>query len=366
MASPAAPKPGKQEPKLISRGSLAKNESKRNRRHRKRQDKRASKSNGNGNDGAGPVIDMTEDTDDEGNDNDFSIEATSFLDRLAESEQTGRPRANGKGTSAGRMKEKELELDNEIVAGPSNSRSIKGKERERASPSPPVEEPNTSAFKPMTRSIMSGWKLSLSPTPPPPAKRARTDSPTRAEIFIDEKPDPSASTVPQGDEYHFQPPGLFSTSLIPSKKVKRSLRREEQKQRNGEETKDVKPDTDTAAEDGEEKLLLPEHVTLETAGDGDGGDDDEDDRAMDNAEGLHILDDSKARVGRYLVTQDLMLTVKGVQRYFDPQAGTDDVSTFLASADQSRMCMNCKRPGHNQRDCPHILVCLLPRTPIFC
>jgi hypothetical protein len=291
MASPAAPKPGKQEPKLTSRGTLAKNESKRNRRHRKRQDKRASKSNDGA--GAGPVIDMTEDTDDEGNDNDFSIEAISFYDRLAESEDQKGTRANGKGTSARQTKEKEL--DNEIVAGPSNSMSIKGKERERASPSPPVEEPNTSAFKPMTRSIMSGWKLSLSPTPPPPAKRARTDSPAQAEIYIDEKPDPIPS-APQGDEDHFQPPGLFSTSLIPSKKVKRSLRREEQKQRNGAEAKDAKPDTDTAAEGGEEKLLLPEHVTLETAVDGDGGDEEEGDRSMDNAEGLHILDDSKARV----------------------------------------------------------------------
>jgi hypothetical protein len=293
MASLAASKPGKQEPKLTSRGALAKNESKRNRRHRKRQVKRASKIDDGA--GAGPVIDMTEDTDDEGNDNDFSIEAISFYDRLAESEDQKGTRANGKGTSARQTKEKEL--DNEIVAGPSNSMSIKGKERERASPSPAVEEINTSTFKPMTRSIMSGWKLSLSPTPPPPAKRARTESPAQVELFIDEKPGPTASVLdPQGDADHFQPPGLFSTSLIPSKKVKRSLRREEQKQRNGEEAKDAKPDTDTAAEGGEEKLLLPEHVTLETAVDGDGGDEEEGDRSMDNAEGLHILDDSKARV----------------------------------------------------------------------
>lgn len=52
----------------------------------------------------------------------------------------------------------------------------------------------------------------------------------------------------------------------------------------------------------------------------------------------------------------MLLIDQGVQRYFDLEAGTDDVSTFLASADQSRVCMNCKRPGHNQRDCPHVIV----------
>lgn len=282
MASPAAPKKsGRQDPNLASQGALVKNESKRNRRHRKRLNKKVTASK----DGAGPVIDMTEDTDDEGND--FSIETSSFLDGLAQSDsQSVRSRGKGKKTS-GQMRDS----DDEIVAGPSNSGSIKGKERQRLSP-PVEEEVNTTAFTPMTRSIMSGWKLSLSPSPPP-AKRARTDSPAQAEIFIDEKPDPSTS-APHGDDKHFDPPGLFSTSLIPSKKVKRSLRREEQKQRNGEDVKDVKPDT--AVEGEEEKLLLPEHVTLESAVDGDEDDDEEGDRSMDNAEGLHILDDSKARV----------------------------------------------------------------------
>ena len=60
-----------------------------------------------------------------------------------------------------------------------------------------------------------------------------------------------------------------------------------------------------------------------------------------------------------LIPLGIKANVQGVQRYFDPQAGTDDTSKFLASADQSRICMNCKRPGHNSRECPHILVCYL-------
>jgi hypothetical protein len=63
-----------------------------------------------------------------------------------------------------------------------------------------------------------------------------------------------------------------------------------------------------------------------------------------------------------LYSAGIKADVQGVQRYFDPQAGTDDTSKFLASADQSRICMNCKRPGHNSRECPHILVCFLTHS----
>jgi hypothetical protein len=226
------------------------------------------------------VIDLTEDTSDG---DDLEIESPKFYGDLIEKKGRSKQVANGvpNGRQAGR------ELDDESEAGPSNSGSVKGKEREKTSSI--TEEPESTVFTPMTRSIMSGWKLSLSPSPPP-AKRARTDSPAAAEIFIDEKPAPIVPSGPDGGE-HFDPPGLFSTSLIPSKKTKRTLRKEEQKQAGV----GAKEDSNTVVEEGDQPLLLPEHITLESAGERAEAEE-EPDRSMEDEEGLHVLDDSKAKV----------------------------------------------------------------------
>jgi hypothetical protein len=167
-----------------------------------------------------------------------------------------------------------------------------------------VAEIEKSSFKPMNRSIMSGWKLSMSRSPSPPHKRARTDSP-QVEIFIDEQPAAGPSSprldtaADQGDNSHFEPPGLFSTSLLPSKKTKRTLRREEQRQQGGDreiggdDGEEVK-EQDVAS--GQETLLLPSHVMLASVS-GDAGSSDTGDQPMNDSDGVHILDDSKAKVG---------------------------------------------------------------------
>jgi hypothetical protein len=337
MSSPAGPSKTSRDAQRKS--SLQRNESKKNKRHRRRLKNKAAKTAN----GAG-VIDMTESTDDD-DEGDIEIEPK-FLDGLVGSK--GRLQSTPR---QGQKTQKAETNQIEHQAGPSNSGSVKGKEREKIRPAPPVEEEKeevASAFKPMSRSILSGWKLSVSRSPSPSA-----DSP-QVEIFVDEKPDPAAISETAGED-HFQPPGLFSTSLIPRKKTQRKLREEEQK--HAEEVKEeAKPETS-----GETSLLLPEHITLESAEDRKEDALEEAETSTQDVEGLHILDDSKAKVCRTL-SQSTKADVKGVQRYFDPQAGTDDTSKFLASADQSRICMNCKRPGHNSRECPHILVCYLTHS----
>jgi hypothetical protein len=273
MSSPAGSSKTPRDPPRKS--SLQRSESKKNRRHRKRIRNRAAKTAN----GAG-VIDMTESTDDDDDEGDIEIEPK-FLDGLVGSKGRlqGTPRQGPKTPKA------ETNLI-EAQAGPSNSGSVKGKEREKTRPAPPVEEEKeetTSAFKPMSRSILSGWKLSVSRSPSPSA-----DSP-QVEIFVDEKPDPAAISETAGED-HFQPPGLFSTSLIPRKKTQRKLREEEQK--HAEEAKEeTKPETS-----GETSLLLPEHITLESAEDRKEDALEEAETSTQDVEGLHILDDSKAKV----------------------------------------------------------------------
>jgi len=272
MSSPTGPR--KTSRGTAPKGSLQRNESKKNKRHRRRLKNKAAKAAN----GAG-IIDMTESTDDE-DEGDIEIEPK-FLDGLVGSKGRlqGTPR---QGQKASKAENNEIESQ----AGPSNSGSVKGKEREKIRPAPPVEEEKeevASAFKPMSRSILSGWKLSVSRSPSPSA-----DSP-QVEIFVDEKPDPAAVPTSAAED-HVQPPGLFSTSLIPRKKTQRKLREEEQK--HAEEAKEeAKPETS-----GETSLLLPEHITLESAEDRKEDAFDEEEKSTQDVEGLHILDDSKAKV----------------------------------------------------------------------
>ncbi|ORX36747.1 hypothetical protein BD324DRAFT_627024 [Kockovaella imperatae] len=86
------------------------------------------------------------------------------------------------------------------------------------------------------------------------------------------------------------------------------------------------------------ELLLPENVSIDATNQAatesplDDGD----------MEGLHFLGDE---------------TTKGVSRYFEPPAPetTEAEAAFLATADQSKICTNCKKPGHKRQNCPHTL-----------
>jgi hypothetical protein len=54
---------------------------------------------------------------------------------------------------------------------------------------------------------------------------------------------------------------------------------------------------------------------------------------------------------------------KGATRYFDHGANADDINpdsdaAFIASVDLSKLCKNCRKPGHDMRQCPHTVVCL--------
>lgn len=282
MATPAIS--SKSDRKTPRKGSLQRNESKRNRRHRKRMSNKAQKT------GNGGVIDMTESTDDSDDDDQGDIEIElKFLDGLVGSRGRLEKKSHQDRPPAKKVV-KEIEVQTQAQAGPSNSGSIKGKEKAKIPPAPVQAEKEeiTSSFKPMSRSIMSGWKLSLSRSPSPPAKRARTDSP-QIEIFVDEKPDPTA-TLENGDDQS-QPPA-FSTSLIPRKKTQRKLREEEQKHAEDEAKEEANPEVD-----GDMALLLPEHITLESAEDRKEEALEEGNTAIQDAEGLHILDDSKAKAG---------------------------------------------------------------------
>lgn len=267
-------------------GSGALSKHKRRRQERKRQ--------------TDAVIDLTNDDAEEAGDEHLKRDVAKFYEGLRESSA---------GPSGSSRKREELE-DGEIAEEPISTRkpkSKKGKERavetveptaDPVVPESKTEEPVQSVFKPLSRSILSGWQLSPSPSPsPPPHKRSRTESPSQVEIFIDEKP---SSDVPSpvhkdGESSHFEPPGLFSTALVPSKRAKRTLRKEEEKkQQDGQANKEDGSDEDAKEQVG--KLLLPEHVFIEAATDGTSEEVDER-RPIVSEEGLHVFDDSQAKVG---------------------------------------------------------------------
>lgn len=58
--------------------------------------------------------------------------------------------------------------------------------------------------------------------------------------------------------------------------------------------------------------------------------------------------------------------VQGASRYFDPTAddNPDSDQTFLANADLSKLCRNCRKPGHTSFQCPHVIVRSLSCPPI--
>lgn len=253
------------------------------------------------------VIDLT--NDDEEGDGGPENRAAQFFDGLKESpagpsRSREDPDAGGVNTdskSGGRLKSKK---GKERANGPEASEPV---------PETPKAEPEPSTFKPLSRSIMSGWRLSPSRTPsPPPRKRSRTDSPSRIEIFVDEKPAPSAPSQAEDEDPAdiSNAVDLFSTSLIPSKRTKRTLRKEEEKKHQAQHV-------DTAADEenktAEEKLLLPDHVVFETAS-GEATDASKEREPAVSEEGLHVLDDSQAKVSLFFRRQGALYICSTLHR----------------------------------------------------
>ncbi|WWC89346.1 uncharacterized protein L201_004268 [Kwoniella dendrophila CBS 6074] len=238
----------------------------------------------------------------------------------------------------------------------------------------------SSSFTPLPRSLLAGTGIRFSPTPPPesvfdthpeagPSKSSSKEDKEDGEIeevgiaggdiFIDEIPQSSPalpgtveaqqneSTDTSND--HFQPPGLFGTTMMPSlTSTEAGPSVQIQKPKSISPINGKGKDKVSTSEEMDSSLLLPSHVLVdsiispskktEVNGEADDQINDEDDLM----EGLHFVDDDIS---------------KGSKRYFDPEEDeTQEVeATFLATADQSKICQNCKRPGHRSKDCKHII-----------
>ncbi|WWC70235.1 uncharacterized protein I206_104185 [Kwoniella pini CBS 10737] len=232
-------------------------------------------------------------------------------------------------------------MSGSTIAGPSR----------HSSPAPSTYA--TSSFTPLPRSLLSGTGIRFSPSPTPGAGPSTPNRNSSAEpgeiretvvggdIFVDEIPQqtPHLPGIVSSDQ--FQPPGLFTTNLIPSVK----------KTENGVKVQLQKP---TGSNKGKEKeqnemdstLLLPSHVLVDSVSPSKGGEAKNHQYSErdheDMMEGVHFVDDDIS---------------KGSKRYFDPEVDeTKEVeATFLATADQSKICQNCKRPGHRSKDCKHVI-----------
>lgn len=236
--------------------------------------------------------------------------------------------------------------------GPSTARS-------RAASAVPVHRTEDAvytptAFRPIKRSMASAFSRT-SPSPElMPEKRISlpegTSHPT-ADIVIEEKLSHASSQLSgeAGPSKHLEPPGLFSSSLVPT-----SL----------DQIASTSSDTADPSKSVQQEvpLLLPAHVQIDAVlPQGALAEEEALQRveAEQSMEGLHFFDTDVAKVSLLSCYINTKADRQGTTRYFDPDADEDpqgDEATFLATADQSKICTNCKKPGHKPRDCPHIIV----------
>ncbi|WRT66326.1 uncharacterized protein IL334_003281 [Kwoniella shivajii] len=250
--------------------------------------------------------------------------------------------------------------------------------------SPAIGGYTSTTFTPLPRSLLSGTGYRFSPTPPPeppldvemdgrPASGPSTallgdnenamepgeiqESSFGADIFIDEIPKISpplpntAEAESSKSNDHFQPPGLFSTSLMTTvNSSKDSLSVElHNPPVLGDGKGNGKSKGKGKVNDGIEvdpELLLPSHVLVDSTSP----------TKRDHIEGNEggVSEDEDQMEGLYFVDDDIS---KGSKRYFDPEQdeSKEVEATFLATADQSKICQNCKRPGHRSKDCKHVI-----------
>ncbi|WVR07006.1 hypothetical protein IAU60_004045 [Kwoniella sp. DSM 27419] len=212
------------------------------------------------------------------------------------------------------------------------------------------------SFTPM-RTMLAKTNFRMSPSPPRSGELVASGRAAGADIFIDEVPrasPPLPDTVNSdqpGD--HFEPPGLFGTSLMPAVTETEAGVKVELKQPSaggtgsipmaGPKGKRKSHEGLGGDQDEEEALLLPSHVLVDAVHPHDETDVEEGrDDLDDPMDGVHFVDDDIS---------------KGSKRYFDADDGEPKEleATFLATADQSKICQNCKRPGHRSKDCKHII-----------
>jgi hypothetical protein len=219
-------------------------------------------------------------------------------------------------------------------AGPSRLRDVT-----------PIEENGVGAFRAIPRSLLSGLarRPSLSPTPSNSSRLGVDKKPSRrsrSPLINASRMGSPARDLMKGEvrksSDHFEPPGLFSTNLMPevietADGLAIELKRPDNLTKPSTDDKSVPP----------QGLLLPDHVLV---------DDDNADSTLNpitneaesSMAGLHFLDSD---------------TSKGVTRYFDDEdAEQTEEAAFLAQADTSKLCMNCKRPGHRRNECTHFSV----------
>jgi hypothetical protein len=171
------------------------------------------------------------------------------------------------------------------------------------------------AFTPLSRSILSGMaRVSPDETDTAPAlptsspghdAAAPTEPHHTADIVIEEIPRSTASPSTKLDRSstgpghdHFDPPGLFSTSLMPTL-VPSGSKSPHVELRPSEETVKTSSEDGPGSNDEEQGLLLPSHVMLDTVAAVDEADEEDGPVGDTSMEGLHFVDDDVAKVGSF-------------------------------------------------------------------
>ena len=203
-----------------------------------------------------------------------------------------------------------------------------------AGPSRLPMTPSGTSFTPLPRSVLSGFAKR------PDFSPERSTSPPRT-VEVEKAADENGHTDPTGEQTsegdtlvspHFDPPGLFSTSIDTVLKSQTAAVALPSTPSSGAEPAQ-------AESSSRRGLLLPDNIIVDGLGESESAKGQSGDVEGSSMEGLHFVDDNIS---------------KGAQRYFVAEQTEEDA--FLASADQSKICQNCKKPGHRQKDCPHVIV----------
>lgn len=136
--------------------------------------------------------------------------------------------------------------------GPSTLLSRSGNQSTSTPAKRPIDAIYTpTSFQPLKRSMASGY-VAASPSPPPsqPIEDTPITRPT-ADILIEEKPIQAAeaSSGPNGTSEHFNPPGLFSSSLVPTSAIQPAF--------------PILSEADSESKLAPAPLLLPSHVQVD-------------------------------------------------------------------------------------------------------